>query len=291
MAAQTSQAALALKSPEGRWASGPSTRSALTCSMTAWPRCWASAWTRVNGESVKMAWWRHRANSSSWPALCLGLRRLTRRPISLAVVLRAGEGGVAGLGDLRVGDPPLFVLVPDRLGVADGHPRVLADGGDGAFDGCVHAHGDREPGPGPPAGPDHLLGVERRVHPDDDQPGAPHVVSRERCSFTWSDGVSALRSSQARGTLLFGHAKPAAIDRWIQAQSRQRDAIKPCTICNGSRSPAWTARRQRARWTSHDPVRRWRHPRSPRPALRRRPRLRGVVRRCAASARRTPRCR
>jgi hypothetical protein len=53
----------------------------------------------------------------------------------------------------------------------------------------------------------------------------------------------------------------------------------------------WTARRQRAWWTGHDPLRRWRHPRSPRPALRRRPRLRGVVRRCAASARRTPRCR
>jgi hypothetical protein len=44
MAAQASQAALAGKAPEGRWASGPSVQSAKTCSTTAWSRCWASAW-------------------------------------------------------------------------------------------------------------------------------------------------------------------------------------------------------------------------------------------------------
>ncbi len=44
MAASASQAALAGKRPEGRWASGPSVQSAKTCSAWAWPRCCASAW-------------------------------------------------------------------------------------------------------------------------------------------------------------------------------------------------------------------------------------------------------
>jgi len=35
MAASASQAALAGKKPDGRWASGPSLQSAKTCSMTA----------------------------------------------------------------------------------------------------------------------------------------------------------------------------------------------------------------------------------------------------------------
>jgi hypothetical protein len=48
MAARTSQAALAGKRPEGRWASGPSFQSAKTCSMMAWPRCCTSA-TRRQG--------------------------------------------------------------------------------------------------------------------------------------------------------------------------------------------------------------------------------------------------
>jgi hypothetical protein len=48
-------ASLALNRPEGRCASGPAIRSALICSMIAWPRCWASACTRVNGLSVKTA--------------------------------------------------------------------------------------------------------------------------------------------------------------------------------------------------------------------------------------------
>jgi hypothetical protein len=39
IAAQVSQAALAANDPEGRCASGPSKRSAKTCSHGAWPRC------------------------------------------------------------------------------------------------------------------------------------------------------------------------------------------------------------------------------------------------------------
>jgi hypothetical protein len=55
IAAQASQASFALNFPEGRCAKGPAMRSALTCSLMAWPRCWASACTRVNGESVNTA--------------------------------------------------------------------------------------------------------------------------------------------------------------------------------------------------------------------------------------------
>jgi hypothetical protein len=37
IAASTSQAALAVKTPEGRWAKALFFRSAMTCSITAWP--------------------------------------------------------------------------------------------------------------------------------------------------------------------------------------------------------------------------------------------------------------
>jgi hypothetical protein len=39
MAAHASQAAFAGKRPDGRWATGPSVRSANTCSTWAWPQC------------------------------------------------------------------------------------------------------------------------------------------------------------------------------------------------------------------------------------------------------------
>ena len=42
-AAQTSQAALAVNRPEGRWASGPFFSGAMTCSTMAWWRWVASA--------------------------------------------------------------------------------------------------------------------------------------------------------------------------------------------------------------------------------------------------------
>jgi hypothetical protein len=38
IAAQTSQAAFAQNVPDGRWASAEPLRSAMTCSMIAWPR-------------------------------------------------------------------------------------------------------------------------------------------------------------------------------------------------------------------------------------------------------------
>jgi hypothetical protein len=65
IAASTSQAELAANFPEGRCASGPFFRSAMTCSTIACPRWLFSASSRVSGESVKTAWWRWAANLTS----------------------------------------------------------------------------------------------------------------------------------------------------------------------------------------------------------------------------------
>src|SRR4051794_19884459 len=52
MVARASQAALAVNTPDGRCASGPFLRSAMTCSTTAWARWVASASSIASGESV-----------------------------------------------------------------------------------------------------------------------------------------------------------------------------------------------------------------------------------------------
>src|SRR5207245_9911186 len=74
-------------------------------------------------------------------------------------------------------DPASLVLVPDRLGVLDVDPPVLGDALARGTDLRVDAGGDREAGAVAPARPDHLLGVERRVRPYDDQPLAPHAFA------------------------------------------------------------------------------------------------------------------
>jgi hypothetical protein len=56
IAAQTSQALLAEKCPDGRYASGPFFRSAMTCSMIACARCAFSACSIGSGLSVNTAW-------------------------------------------------------------------------------------------------------------------------------------------------------------------------------------------------------------------------------------------
>ena len=56
IAAQTSQALLAQNFPEGRWASGPFFRSAMTCSTIAWARCADSAASIGSGLLVNTAW-------------------------------------------------------------------------------------------------------------------------------------------------------------------------------------------------------------------------------------------
>ena len=56
IAAQTSQAAFAVNTPEGRCASAESFRSAMTCSMIAWSRWVASAASIDSPLSVNTAW-------------------------------------------------------------------------------------------------------------------------------------------------------------------------------------------------------------------------------------------
>jgi hypothetical protein len=93
-------------------------------------------------------------------------------------LLRVGECGVSGLGDLGVGDPAAELVIPDRARVPDPGPGVVRDGGDGRGDLGVHVHGDREPGAGPADGAAERGGVIRRVRPDDDRPGAPGIAGR-----------------------------------------------------------------------------------------------------------------
>ena len=54
--AQTSQALLAQKCPDGRCASGPFFRSAITCSTIACARCAFSASSIASGLLVNTAW-------------------------------------------------------------------------------------------------------------------------------------------------------------------------------------------------------------------------------------------
>ncbi|TMR36928.1 hypothetical protein ETD85_09240 [Nonomuraea zeae] len=50
------------------------------------------------------------------------------------LALGAGEGGVADLGDLGVGDPAAGLLIEDRSRVGDRGPGALVDGCDRCFD-------------------------------------------------------------------------------------------------------------------------------------------------------------
>jgi hypothetical protein len=77
----------------------------------------------------------------------------------------AGERGQRRLGDLGVRHPPLLVVIPEGVGVADRGPRVVGNGGDGLDHGGGEASGDREPGPRTPAGGDDVVAVVGRVRP------------------------------------------------------------------------------------------------------------------------------
>src|SRR6266498_5096120 len=97
--------------------------------MTAWPRCWASAYGRMNGGVGE-----HREVAPAGEQLTLAGIGLWVRSFDAAYdqpggdrVAGAFERGVCGFGDLRVGDPPLFVLVPDRLRVLDIDPPIGGD--------------------------------------------------------------------------------------------------------------------------------------------------------------------
>src|SRR6478736_4610626 len=98
------------------------------------------------------------------------------------------ECGECDLGDLGAGDPSLGGFVVDGVGVFDGRPRVLVDGGDGGFDCRVQTHGDRgdqriQPADPGVAVPGSLFGVA--VDFDDgvvdvDQDGAFDPVQQRR---------------------------------------------------------------------------------------------------------------
>src|SRR5207248_4444515 len=79
------------------------------------------------------------------------------------LVAGAGEGGVAGFGDLGLRDQLAGIGIFHRAGVAHRLPRVLGDVGDGALDRGVHADSDGEIRSGSPGGGDDLTGVVGRV--------------------------------------------------------------------------------------------------------------------------------
>src|SRR4051812_19388983 len=82
MTAQISQAALALKTPEGRWARAEALRSAWTFSMIACRRwVWSAATLSSSSRAVvvKKAWKRQGSNSGCWPGLLLGVSSGVRR--------------------------------------------------------------------------------------------------------------------------------------------------------------------------------------------------------------------
>src|SRR6476659_8056504 len=106
--AATSQAALAVKRPEGRCARAESLRSAWTCSMIAWPRWVLSALTVSRSLVVKNAWKRQVPNRAPWPWLLLGLRsgmrRTTNRPgiCSVAFLELNAVNAIAAIAVLTV---------------------------------------------------------------------------------------------------------------------------------------------------------------------------------------------
>ena len=133
--ARTSQAAFALKIPDGRWARAEFFMSAWTCSIIAWPRWVLSAITVSRVLVVKNAWKRQVWNRVAWPAFAWGLRSGIRRtdepPGDLVGLLPCGKRGERNLGDLCGRAPRSGGLVKERVDVLDCLPRVIGgwDGG------------------------------------------------------------------------------------------------------------------------------------------------------------------
>ena len=170
MTASTSQAALAVNLPEGRCARAELFRSAWTCSMIACPRWVLSAATvsrSAGSVVVKNAWKRQVSNNVSCPSLPRGfrsgMRRTTSRPGTCSVSFFGGERGEGHLGDLGPRHPGPEACVEDGVGVLDGGPRVLFDGGDRGLDLGVQAHGDRHLRPTADRCTDRRCPIERRV--------------------------------------------------------------------------------------------------------------------------------
>lgn len=120
IAASTSQAELAWNNAEGKWASGPCFRSPWTCSMIAWARWVFSAWTkdqRTVGEHgvvtveteqlllTGIAGARFRLRVEAFDAAH------DQAAFDVVGLASAGERRVVDLGDLRVADQALLVVV------------------------------------------------------------------------------------------------------------------------------------------------------------------------------------
>ena len=100
----------------------------------------------------------------------------------LPVVAARGERGVAGFGDLGVGDPAFSVSSQIASGYWIGVQACSGMLPIAARDRRVLAGGDGEPGTASADRGDHLSVEERRVGPDHDQPGraAPLCGGRGR---------------------------------------------------------------------------------------------------------------
>nr|WP_284285202.1 hypothetical protein [Arsenicicoccus piscis] len=101
-----------------------------------------------------------------------------------------GERGEPRLSDLRLGHPPVLVLVPDGAGVLDRGPRAVIDGRDRFRDSRIHPRGHAELRLGLDDRRDHVLAIVGRVSPHHHLPARPGRPGR-------GDGVT----DQARGTL------------------------------------------------------------------------------------------
>ena len=104
----------------------------------------------------------------------------------------AGERGEPDFGDLGVGDPPLLVLVVDRVRVPDRHPGLLVDAGDRLDHGRGEPGGDREPGPGAAAGGDDVVAVVGRVRPH--QHASPVAPARRAVASASASSFAAPRA-------------------------------------------------------------------------------------------------
>lgn len=81
-------------------------------------------------------------------------------------VFPGGKRRERDFGDVRRRDPPLCVLIEDRIGVLDRFPPVFRNLGDRAFDVGIHAYGDRHISPRPQGGIDTRVTVIRGIRPD-----------------------------------------------------------------------------------------------------------------------------
>ena len=94
----------------------------------------------------------------------------------------SGERGKGHLGHLSVGNPALLIFVIDRVGVADRHPGLFIDAGNGPDHRWGQAGGQGKAGPSPPRRGDDVIAIKRRVCAHDHQPGGAGAPGAARAS-------------------------------------------------------------------------------------------------------------